>query len=128
MKVNPLLLIGGIFMIYLSAANEALFDVIFDAYEKDRTTNTIATTVAAALPMFFATGLIKNSLKIGWFTVYYYEKFIEKKAFLVVTTILLLVILALNSMSYPEISGGCIITIVIIWIGDYIERRRKKHY
>lgn len=87
-KSLPLFL-GGIFLIYVAALDESLFDFILDNTVQNRITVTIATVVASALPMFFAIGFIKQSVLSRWQTIYQYERLLEKDAFWILTIILL---------------------------------------
>ena len=90
------LFLCGIFLIYLAAIDDSLFNIILDNVEQSRITVAIATVIAAAIPMFFAVGFIKKSLFPNWQTIYQYEEFIEKNIFGVTTIILLFGIAAIK--------------------------------
>ncbi len=90
------LLLCGIFLIYLAAVDDSLFNIILDNVEQSRISVTIATIVATTIPMFFAVGFIKKSLFPNWQTIYQYEEFIEKNIFGITTVILLFSIAAIK--------------------------------
>lgn len=92
---NIPLFMGGLFMIYLAAADETLFNFILGNTTQNQLTVALATTVASALPMFFAVGMIKQSIVSGLYTIYYYEKMLQGVIFWIVTSILLIVIAAI---------------------------------
>jgi hypothetical protein len=86
---NIPLLLGGIFMVYLAVFDETLFNFIFEFVVPDQFGVSLATVIAAALPMFFAAGFIKQSVLRSWQTIYYYEKFLMGDFFWVLAIILL---------------------------------------
>ena len=74
------LFLCGVFLVYVAAFDETLFNwVSFDI--TNRLAITLATIVAAAIPMFFAVGAIKQSLLYGRETLYYYEKMLKHWGF-----------------------------------------------
>ena len=86
---NVPLFIGGLFMVYLAVLDETLFNFILDNTVQNQFTIALATTVAAALPMFFAVGFIKRTILRRWQTIYYYEKMLMGQSFWILTIILL---------------------------------------
>jgi len=64
---NIPLLAGGIFMVYIAAVDETLFNAVVGGNFQDKLVVSLATTVAAALPMFFAVGKAK---RCEWFVYY----------------------------------------------------------
>ena len=86
------LLIGGIFMVYLAVLDETLFNFVLDNVTQNQFTVSLATVIAAALPMFFAVGFIKRSILRRWQTIYYYEKMLLGEVFWILTVILLNII------------------------------------
>ena len=89
---NIPLLLGGIFLIYLAAVDETLFTAITMGNLHNRILVTIATTLAAGIPMFFAVGLVKKSILVGQETIYYYEELLKRKPFWILTIVLLAII------------------------------------
>ena len=89
---NVPLFIGGLFMVYLAVLDETLFNFILDNTAQDQFTIALATTIAAAFPMFFAVGFIKRTILRRWQTIYYYEKMLMGQSFWILTIILLGVI------------------------------------
>ena len=83
-------------MIYLAAVDETLFNFILSKSVQNQLTVSLATTVAAALPMFFAVGMIRESISINWFTIYQYERMIERKAFWLIAIIVLIIVAILH--------------------------------
>jgi hypothetical protein len=77
---NIPLFLCGIFLVYIAAFDEALFNLVaFDI--TNRLLVTLGTILAAALPMFFAVGTIKQSVLFGRETIYFYEKMLRNWAF-----------------------------------------------
>lgn len=89
---NIPLLLGGIFLIYLAVVDETLFTAITMGGLHNRVLVTIATTLAAGVPMFFAVGLFKKSILVGQETIYYYEELLKRKSFWILTIVLLAII------------------------------------
>ena len=87
---NIPLFLGGIFMVYLAVLDETLFNFILDNMTRDQLTIALATTVASALPMFFAVGFIKQSFLYRWQTIYHYEKLLLGNIFWILTISLLI--------------------------------------
>jgi hypothetical protein len=119
---NLPMFLGGIFLIYLAAANETLFNFILQSTVTERATVAIATTIAASIPMFFAVGMIKKSILTGWDTIYYYEKLLESKIFwfsiiALMITISYLSILA-RGPNYFLIIAGCmgLIAYIVLYL------------
>ena len=75
------LFLGGILLIYLAVADESLFNIILGYMSISQFSVALATTIAAAIPMFFAVGLLRRSILIKLDTIYYYEKFIDSKIY-----------------------------------------------
>ena len=129
---NIPLFLGGLFMIYLAAADENLFNFILDKTLQNQLTVSLATTVAAALPMFFAVGMIKQSIVSGLYTIYYYEKMLQGSIFWVLTIILLLVIAGLILIQGPvhlynaPIIAGC--SLLSVYLVIYVVKLHKKQY
>ena len=82
-------LLGGFFLIYLAVLDETLFNFILDNVKQDKIVISIATTIAAGVPMFFAVGFIKRTILRRWQTIYYYEMFIRGLSHRILTIILL---------------------------------------
>jgi len=117
---NIPLFLGGLFMIYLAAADETLFNFILDKTLQNQLTVSLATTVAAALPMFFAVGMIKQSIVSGLYTIYYYEKMLQGVIFWILTIILLIAIAAIivvggvHQFNVPILAGCGVLSIYLI--------------
>ncbi len=133
------LFIVGLFVIYIAAYDDALFDLVRSVMGTDRLGITIATTVAAAVPIFFAVGMIRKSIGINWFTIYHYERMLDGKGFWSIAIIVLIIIalLHLSTMIPLLLAGidfyeegvnavGCIIS--AIYLGTYISKINKKKY
>jgi len=137
---NVGLLIVGIFVIYIAAADNGLFDTMISATGTDRVGVAAATTIAAAIPMFFAVGMIRESISINWFTIYQYEIMLEGKGFWAVAIIVLIIIAILHlRYVFPTLVAGieinpqdmiavvgCIVS--AIYLGIYVSRRNKPKY
>lgn len=137
---NVGLLLVGIFVIYIAAADNGLFDTVISVTGTDRMGVAAATTIAAAIPMFFAVGMIRESISINWFTIYQYERMLEGKGFWAVAIIVLIIIAILHlRYVFPTLAagieinpqdmiavGGCIIS--AIYLGIYVSRRNKPKY
>ena len=89
---NIPLLLGGLFLIYLGVADQTIFYEILDKTYSDRLGITLATTVSAGVPIFFAVGLIKKGIFLRWETIHFYEKMLEGKLFWVLTIIFLVIL------------------------------------
>lgn len=89
---NIPLLLGGLFLIYLGVADQTIFYEILDVTQSDRLGITLATTVSAGVPIFFAVGLIKKGVFLRWETIHFYEKMLEGKLFWVLTIIFLMIL------------------------------------
>jgi len=79
-------------LIYLAVVDETLFIAITMGNLNNRILVTIATTLAAGVPMFFAVGLVKKSVLVGQETIYYYEELLKRKAFWILAIVLLAII------------------------------------
>ena len=129
---NVPLFIGGLFMVYLAVLDETLFNFILDNTVQDQFTIALATTVAAALPMFFAVGFIKRTILRRWQTIYYYEKMLMGQSFWILTIILLGAITSIiiveegiHQLNVPIVTG-CILFSVYLII--YSLNTRQKYY
>ena len=129
---NVPLFIGGLFMVYLAVLDETLFNFILDNTVQNQFTIALATTVAAALPMFFAVGFIKRTILRRWQTIYYYEKMLMGQSFWILTIILLGAITSIiiveegvHQLNAPVV-GGCILFSVYLII--YSLNTRQKYY
>ena len=118
---NVPLLIGGLFMVYLAVIDNTLFNFILDNTQQDKITISIATIVAATLPMFFAVGFIKRSIFRRWQTIYYYEKMLFGEAFWIMTIILLNVISfiiyteeGIHQFNSPILAGCTLFSIYLV--------------
>jgi len=133
------LLIAGLFVIYIAALDDALFSLVRSAAGTDRLGIAIATTVAAAVPMFFAVGMIRKSIGINWFTIYHYERILDGKGFWVIAIIVLLLVAILHLVTVvPQLIAGvefylggitivgCIISVICLAV--YISKINKKSY
>ena len=129
---NIPLFLGGIFMVYLAVLDETLFNFILDNMTRDQLTIALATTVASALPMFFAVGFIKQSFLYRWQTIYHYEKLLLGNIFWILTVSLLISILiikiieeGMHQFNAPILIGCMLFSIylVIRW-----SNKRKKYY
>ena len=126
------LLIGGIFMVYLAVLDETLFNFVLDNVTQNQFTVSLATVIAAALPMFLAVGFIKRSVLRRWQTIYYYEKMLLGQSFWILTIILLgaitLIIIVeegIHQLNAP-IVAGCILFSIYLVI--YSLNTRQKYY
>ncbi len=86
-------------MIYLAMVDDAIFNMILDNVEQTRIMVTVATIIAASLPMFFAVGFIKQSILHNWETIYQYERLLEKDVFWIMTVVLLIAIIVIKLVS-----------------------------
>ncbi len=115
-RKNLPMFLGGLFLIYIAAADESLFNSILQSTVTDRATVVLATTVAASVPMFFAVGLIKKSILTRLDTIYYYEKLLESKIFWLAIIALMVTFVYLNivvrSQTYFLVIAGCMGLIV----------------
>ena len=125
------LLIGGLFMVYLAVLDETLFNFILDNTAQDQFAISLATTIAAALPMFFAVGFIKQSVLRRWQTIYYYEKMLLGEIFWTLTIILLNAIAyiivteqGVHQFNVP-IVAGCVLFSIYLVIHSF--KIRKKY-
>ena len=126
------LLIGGIFMVYLAVLDETLFNFVLDNVTQNQFTVSLATVIAAALPMFFAVGFIKRSILRRWQTIYYYEKMLLGEIFWILTVILLNIITfiivseqGVHQFNAP-ILAGCVLFSTYLII--YSFKTRQKSY
>ena len=129
---NVPLFIGGLFMVYLAVLDETLFNFILDNTVQNQFTIALATTVAAALPMFFAVGFIKRTILRRWQTIYYYEKMLMGQSFWILTIILLGAITSIiiveegvHQLNAPVVVGCILFSIYLI---IYSLSTRKKYY
>ena len=126
------LLIGGIFMVYLAVLDETLFNFVLDNVTQNQFTVSLATVIAAALPMFFAVGFIKLSILRSWQTIYYYEKMLLGEVFWILTVILLNIItfIILSEQGVHQfnapILAGCVLFSTYLII--YSFKTRQKSY
>ena len=126
---NIPLFLGGIFMIYLAAADETLFNFILGNTIQNQLTVALATTVAAAVPMFFAVGMIKQSIVSGLYTIYYYEKMLQGSIFWILSIILLIITAAIiviegvHQFNIPILAGCGVLSMYLI---IYTIKNRKK--
>lgn len=133
------LFIVGLFVIYIAVYDDALFNIVRSVIGTERLGITIATTVAAAVPIFFAVGMIRKSIGINWFTIYQYERMLEGNVFwyLAIITLITIAILHLRTVIPLLIAGlefyqeaftviGCIIS--AICIAKYNSKRNKTSY
>ena len=126
------LLIGGLFMVYLAVLDETLFNFVLDNVTQNQFTVSLATVIAAALPMFFAVGFIKRSILRRWQTIYYYEKMLLGEVFWILTVILLSIITfiivseqGVHQFNAP-ILAGCVLFSTYLVI--YSFKARQKSY
>ena len=115
------LFIGGLFMVYLAVLDETLFNFILDNTIQNQFTISLATVIAAALPMFFAVGFIKQSVLRRWQTIYYYEKMLFGASFWLLTIILLNAITfiivneqGIHQFNIPILAGCVLFTIYLV--------------
>ena len=127
---NIPLFIGGLFMIYLAVLDETLFNFILDNTAQDQFAISLATTIAAALPMFFAVGFIKQSVLRRWQTIYYYEKMLLGEIFWMLTIILLNAIAyiivteqGVHQFNVP-IVAGCVLFAIYLVIHSFKIREK----
>ena len=126
------LLIGGIFMVYLAVLDETLFNFVLDNVTQNQFTVSLATVIAATLPMFFAVGFIKRSILRRWQTIYYYEKMLLGQSFWILTIILLgaitLIIIVeegIHQLNAPVVAGCILFSIYLV---IYSLNTRQKYY
>ena len=129
---NVPLFIGGLFMVYLAVLDETLFNFILDNTVQNQFTIALATTIAAAFPMFFAVGFIKRTILRRWQTIYYYEKMLMGQSFWILTIILLgaitfIIVIeeGVHQLNAPVVVG-CILFSTYLII--YSLSTRKKYY
>ena len=129
---NVPLFIGGLFMVYLAVLDETLFNFILDNTVQNQFTIALATTVAAAFPMFFAVGFIKRTILRRWQTIYYYEKMLMGQSFWILTIILLgaitfiiIVEEGIQQLNAPVVVGCILFSIYLI---IYSLSTRQKYY
>ena len=123
--------LGGIFLIYLAVLDETLFNFILHSFQQDKIIISIATTVAAGVPMFFAVGFIKKSVLRRWQTIYYYEKLLLHDFFWILTIILLGMISSIivieegvHQFNFPTLLR-CVLFSVYLF-RTYLNSRKKK--
>ena len=126
------LLIGGLFMVYLAVLDETLFNFVLDNVTQNQFTVSLATVIAAALPMFFAVGFIKRSVLRRWQTIYYYEKMLLGQSFWILTIILLgaitlitIVEEGIHQLNAPVVAGCILFSIYLV---IYSLNIRQKYY
>ncbi|MGI0026613.1 MAG: hypothetical protein ACREAD_02080 [Nitrosopumilaceae archaeon] len=126
-RKNLPMFLGGLFLVYLAAANETLFNFILQSTVTGRATVAIATTIATSIPMFFAVGMIKKSILAQWDTIYYYEKLLDGEIFWLAIIVLMATIIYLSILSrgpnYFVTIAGCIG--LIIYIAIYLKKKYK---
>jgi hypothetical protein len=125
------LFIGGIFLMYIAVLDETLFNFILHSVHQDQITVTIATIIAAAIPMFFAVGFIKKTALRRWQTIYYYEKLILGNFFWVLTIILLNIISyiivveeGIHQFNIP-ILAGCVLFSIYLFIHSFKTKQKQ---
>ena len=125
------LLIGGLFMVYLAVLDETLFNFVLDNVTQNQFTVSLATVIAAALPMFFAVGFIKRSVLRRWQTIYYYEKMLLGEVFWILTVILLNIITfiivseqGVHQFNAP-ILAGCVLFSIYLVIYSFKTRQNS---
>ena len=124
------LLIGGIFMVYLAVLDETLFNFVLDNVTQNQFTVSLATVIAAALPMFFAVGFIKQSVLRRWQTIYYYEKMLFGASFWLLTIILLnaITFIIVNEQGIHQfnipILAGCVLFTIYLVIHEFKIRQK----
>ena len=108
-------------MVYLAVLDETLFNFILDNTIQNQFTISLATVIAAALPMFFAIGFIKQSVLRRWQTIYYYEKMLFGQSFWLLTVILLNVITyvivneqGIHQFNIPILTGCVLFSIYLV--------------
>ena len=123
--------LGGIFLIYLAVLDETLFNFILHSFQQDKIIISIATTIAAGVPMFFAVGFIKKSVLRRWQTIYYYEKLLLHDFFWILTIILLGIISSIividegiHQFNFPILLGCVLFSVYLFRI--YLNSRKKK--
>ena len=119
-------------MVYLAVLDETLFNFVLDNVTQNQFTVSLATVIAAALPMFFAVGFIKRSILRRWQTIYYYEKMLLGEVFWILTVILLNIITfiivseqGVHQFNAP-ILAGCVLFSIYLVI--YSFKTRQKSY
>ena len=119
-------------MVYLAVLDETLFNFILDNTIQNQFTISLATVIAAALPMFFAVGFIKQSVLRRWQTIYYYEKMLMGQSFWILTIILLgaitfiiIVEEGVHQLNAPVVTGCILFSIYLI---IYSLSTRQKYY
>ena len=119
-------------MVYLAVLDETLFNFVLDNVTQNQFTVSLATVIAAALPMFFAVGFIKRSVLRRWQTIYYYEKMLLGQSFWILTIILLgaitLIIIVeegIHQLNAPVVAGCILFSIYLV---IYSLNIRQKYY
>jgi len=124
---NIPLLLGGLFLIYVGVVDQTIFYEILDKTYSDKLGITLATTVSAGVPIFFAVGLIKKGVFLRWETIHFYEKMLEGKSFWVLTIIFLLILTYFTfSNGFTLLTNDLIIAACISLIGYLIFYIKKK--
>lgn len=122
------LFLGGILLIYLAMADESLFNIMLGYLSRSQFSVALATTIAAAIPMFFAVGLLRRSLLIKLDTIYYYEKFIDSKIYWFSTVALVATFAYLNiklgsSIRELLVAGACVALVIYLMIYTFKNKR-----
>ncbi len=116
-------------MVYLAVLDETLFNFILDNTIQNQFTISLATVIAAALPMFFAVGFIKQSVLRRWQTIYYYEKMLSGASFWLLTIILLnaIIFIIVNEQGIHQfnipILAGCVLFSIYLVIYSFKIRK-----
>ena len=122
------LFLGGILLIYLAMADESLFNIMLGYLSRSQFSVALATTIAAAIPMFFAVGLLRRSLLIKLDTIYYYEKFIDSKIYWFSTVALVATFAYLNiklgsSIRELLVAAACVALVIYLMIYTFKNKR-----
>jgi hypothetical protein len=117
---NISLFLCGVFLVYIAAFDGALFHLVaFDV--TNRLLVTLGTILAAALPMFFAIGSIKQSVLFRRETIYFYEKMLKHWVFWLVSGIFCFFIAAIKFIQPEAFIYSSILTGILCCVaGAYL--------
>ncbi len=132
---NMPIFLGGIFLVYVAAMDETLFNFMLGNMIQGQVpiaiANVVATTTAAAVPMFFAVGMIKQSMVSGLYTIYYYERMLEKPIFWTMIIILLvwiiITILLIGIYQFNVLTLVCSVLLVFYLLIVKVRHKRPRY-
>ncbi len=122
-------------MVYIAAMDETLFNFMLGNLIQGQvpiaTANAIATATAAAVPMFFAVGMIKQSMVSGLYTIYYYERMLEKQIFwiliILLLTLIIITILLIGIYQFNVLTLVCSGLLALYLLISKVRRKKPKY-